>query len=95
MSYAVQIRIRLAEAQIAENEQYNHNYTDNIKYVVSNHNLSPLRNFIPVGYSISLRACLARAAPIAVLTSFSSSGGGMTAGKPNDSIHNSRAQPVV
>lgn len=48
-----------------------------------------------INYSISFRLCFARAAPIAVLTSFSSSGGGITAGKPMDSIHNSRVQPWV
>jgi hypothetical protein len=46
-------------------------------------------------YSISRRAFFARAAPIAVFTSFSSSGGGSTAGKPSDSIHSSRHQPVL
>lgn len=45
--------------------------------------------------SISSRACSAREAPIAVTTFFSSSGGGSTAGIPNDSIHSSRAQPIV
>jgi hypothetical protein len=46
-------------------------------------------------YSIFFRDCLARAAPMAVVTSFSSSGGGITAGNPSASIHNSRVQPVV
>jgi len=46
-------------------------------------------------YSISFRDCFARAAPIAVLTSFSSSGGGRTAFMPSDWIHSSRAQPCV
>jgi len=46
-------------------------------------------------YSISFRDCFARAAPIAVLTSFSSSGGGRTAFIPSDWIHSSRAQPCV
>ncbi len=45
--------------------------------------------------AMSPRAALARAAPIAVLTSFSSSGGGSTAGSPNDSIHSSRVHPAV
>ena len=45
--------------------------------------------------SISLRASFARAAPIAVLTSFASSGGGNTAGIPSDSIQSSRVHPVV
>lgn len=49
-----------------------------------------------VAYStISSRAFLARAAPMAVPTFFSSSGGGSTAGMPSASIHSSRAQPVV
>jgi hypothetical protein len=46
-------------------------------------------------YSMSLRACFARAAPIAVVTSFTSSGGGSTAGIPRFWIHNSRVQPAV
>ena len=46
-------------------------------------------------YDILSRACFARAAPIAVFTSFSSSGGGSTAGIPSDSIQSSRVQPVV
>ena len=46
-------------------------------------------------YVMLSRACFARAAPIAVLTSFSSSGGGRTAGIPSDSIQSSRVQPVV
>lgn len=46
-------------------------------------------------YSRAFRACLARAAPIAVLTSFSSSGGGRTVGRPSEAIHSSRHQPVV
>jgi len=45
--------------------------------------------------TILSRSCLARAAPIAVLTSFSSSGGGSAAGRPKDSTQSSRAQPVV
>jgi hypothetical protein len=49
----------------------------------------------PIDYNIFLRAFLARAAPMAVLTSCSSSGGGSTAGIPSDSIHSSRPQPVV
>ena len=40
-------------------------------------------------------ACFARAAPIAVLTSFSSSGGGSTAGRPSFWRDSSRAQPCV
>ena len=43
---------------------------------------------------ISLRADFARAACTAVFTSFFSSGGGSTAGSPNDASHSSRAQPV-
>jgi hypothetical protein len=46
-------------------------------------------------YNMSFRAILARAAPMAVLTSFVSSGGGRTAGIPSASIHSSRVQPVV
>ena len=46
-------------------------------------------------YSMVSRLALARAAPIAVFTSFSSSGGGSTAGRPSASIHSSRDQPVV
>ena len=46
-------------------------------------------------FSMAFRAFFARAAPIAVLTSFSSSGGGRTAGKPKDAIQSSRDQPVV
>jgi len=46
-------------------------------------------------FSMAFRAFFARAAPIAVLTSFSSSGGGSTAGKPKDSIQSSRDHPVV
>jgi len=42
-----------------------------------------------------LRACFARAAPIAVLTSLTSSGGGKTAFIPSPLIHNSRVHPVV
>lgn len=45
--------------------------------------------------SISLRDCSARAAPIAVSTSSTSSGGGKTAGRPNAAIHNSRVHPRV
>jgi membrane protein len=45
--------------------------------------------------SISVRAFFARAAPIAVFTSFSSSGGGITAGISSDSSHSSRAQPAL
>ena len=37
----------------------------------------------------------ARAAPIAVFTSFASSGGGRTAGMPSVEIHSSRLQPFV
>jgi hypothetical protein len=44
-------------------------------------------------YSMSRRAFFARAAPIAVFTSFSSSGGGSTAGIPSESIQSSRLQP--
>ena len=40
-----------------------------------------------------LAGLLGARGPIAVLTSFSSSGGGRTAGMPSDSIHSSRAQP--
>jgi hypothetical protein len=46
-------------------------------------------------YNIRFRAIFARAAPMADFTSFSSSGGGSTAGMPSDSIHSSRPQPVV
>ena len=46
-------------------------------------------------YNMSFRAIFARAAPMAVLTSFVSSGGGRTAGIPSASIHSSRVQPVV
>src|SRR5690606_3667890 len=46
-------------------------------------------------FSISSRDCAARAAPIAVLTLFSSSGGGSTAFIPSESIQSSRTQPVV
>ena len=46
-------------------------------------------------FVIPSRAALARAAPTAVFTSFFSSGGGRTAGKPNDSIQSSRAQPAL
>ena len=46
-------------------------------------------------YSMSVRACSARAAPIAVSTFFTSSGGGNTAFMPSDSIQSSRAQPFV
>ena len=41
-----------------------------------------------------MRDCFARAASPAVFTSFSSSGGGSTAGNPRKSIHNSRLQPM-
>ena len=44
---------------------------------------------------MSRRVCLALAAPIAVLTSFCSSGGGRTAFMPSPLIHSSRAQPVL
>ena len=57
--------------------------------------LIAMREIIRVAYSISLRAIFARAAPIAVLTSFSSSGGGSTAGIPSDAIQSSRVHPVV
>ena len=40
-----------------------------------------------------LRLCFARAAPMAVLTSFSSSGGGSTAGVPSDSIRAHEPNP--
>src|SRR6185369_15937828 len=43
-----------------------------------------------LSYSNCFRAIFARAAPIADFTSFSSSGGGSTAGMPSDSIHSSR-----
>ena len=46
-------------------------------------------------FSISFRPCSARAAPIAVSTFLTSSGGGNTAGMPSDAIHNSRVQPLV
>ena len=41
------------------------------------------------------RACSARAAPMAVFTSFCSSGGGSTAFMPREAIHNSRHQPLL
>jgi hypothetical protein len=49
----------------------------------------------PRRYFERLRDFLARAAPMAVFTSCSSSGGGSTAGIPSVSIHSSRPQPVV
>src|SRR5512138_3744143 len=55
----------------------------------------PARGQARCSYSISLRALLARAAPMAVFTSCSSSGGGRTAGSPSDWIQSSRHQPVV
>lgn len=45
--------------------------------------------------SMSVRACSARDAPIAVSTFLTSSGGGRTAGKPSASIHSSRHHPLV
>ena len=42
-----------------------------------------------------LRVCSARAAPMAVLTCFLSSGGGSTALMPSDCSHSSRHQPLV
>ena len=50
---------------------------------------------VPLSSYISARAFCARAAPIAVFTSLTSSGGGKTAFMPKDSIHNSLVQPVV
>src|SRR4030095_13721261 len=44
---------------------------------------------------IAPRAIFARAAPIAVLTSLASSGGGRTAGIPRPLIQSSRLQPIV
>ncbi len=44
---------------------------------------------------IDLRACSVRAAPIAVLTFFRSSGGGRTASMPRACSHSSRHQPRV
>ena len=44
--------------------------------------------------AISSRAFLARAAPIAVVTCFCSSGGGSTALMPSDCSHSSRVHPV-
>ena len=55
----------------------------------------PVRGGAMTTYRRSLRASFARAAPMAVFTSFSSSGGGRTAGIPRVSIHNSRDQPAV
>jgi hypothetical protein len=45
--------------------------------------------------AISERSCLALAAPMAVLTSLRSSGGGSTEAMPRDWIHSSRPHPVV
>ncbi|MNW11198.1 hypothetical protein D3C71_2085920 [compost metagenome] len=47
------------------------------------------------GYSMVLRCCSARDAPMAVSTFFTSSGGGSTAGMPSASMANSRHQPLV
>ena len=50
---------------------------------------------LPNPLANSRRACLARAAPMAVFMSLFSFGGGRTAGRPRDSIQSSRAQPVL
>src|SRR6187401_667833 len=59
------------------------------------HRAAELTSTFPTSHVIDARAFFARAAPIAVLTSFSSSGGGKTAGIPSESIQSSRVQPVV
>ena len=63
-------------------------------------NLAGMRPLLGAGtanssHVILERALLARAAPMAVFTSFCSSGGGSTAARPRDCIQSSRPHPVV